>query len=103
MPQSTDTKLPDAPARTLEELLDEEERAAWAGLQHSAGALGEDLVRASRVREHVRAHPWIALGTAAAAGFLAAPLAQKGLRGLGGFARHGLRDLAGLAQRFVRR
>src|SRR5262245_55948055 len=66
--------------RTMEELLEREERRAWAGLMRSAGGVGEDLVRATRLRERVRAAPVLSLGLAAAAGFLAAPCSRVLLR-----------------------
>lgn len=85
--------------RSLDELLDREERAAWDGIQVAVAGLGEDLVRATRLRERVRAHPWLALASAAALGALAAPLAVRAVRALADLGGRGAASVFALVRK----
>jgi len=79
-----------------EKPLEARELEAWGGLKCSLTDLGEELVRASELRERVRQHPYVSLGAGLAAGIAAAPLVQ-GLLNLGGpLVRGALSGLPGL-------
>lgn len=51
--------------------LDLQSAAAKARLRHEANALAADLIAPLRLQPLVRRHPWLSLGGAALAGFLA--------------------------------
>ena len=62
------------------EILQIEESRTLEQLRGSVTRAGEDLCRLDEVRDLVRAHPAVAVGAAAAAGVLLAPLAERILR-----------------------
>lgn len=78
------------------ESLEAKELEAWTGLKESAAELGEDLVRAGKLRERVREHPYVALGAGLAAGIAVAPLLQGLLKHTGPLARGALSGVPGL-------
>ncbi|MBK7644840.1 MAG: hypothetical protein IPJ19_17665 [Planctomycetes bacterium] len=76
--------------------LEREEHESLEELKRSASALGEELVQATELREHVRAHPYVSLGAALAVGAAAAPLVRGSLHGLGPLARSALKSVPGM-------
>lgn len=62
-----------ADARSLKELFDLEEQRARSGIETSLAGVAHDLVEVSHVREILSAHPYVAVGAAAALGFIAGP------------------------------
>ena len=78
------------------ESLEAKELAAWTGLKESATELGEDFVRAGKLRERVREHPYVALGAGLAAGIAAAPLLKGLLKHAGPLASGALKGVPGL-------
>ncbi len=60
--------------RTVEQLLDREEALATQRISESLQLLGEDLCRATDLRERIRRRPFLAAGLGACLGFLGGPL-----------------------------
>jgi hypothetical protein len=63
--------------RTVEELLDREEALALQRIGESMRDLGEDLSRATGLRQRIRSHPFLAAGLGACLGFAGGPLALR--------------------------
>jgi hypothetical protein len=76
--------------------LEAKELEAWTGLKQSVTELGEEFVRAGKLRERVREHPYVALGAGLAAGIAAAPLLKGALKHAGPLASGALKGVPGL-------